>query len=382
MKNTQKIWTLLLFFSILVAMAPVLAQEEGYVTVFRKNEWVHVSVGGNTIGSIAWEQYGEDVQLVFYAYNDTGLSFNEKIIDANVAETDTFNKFQVLWKGEITAEGQIKLILSSGQGQITTIVEKFGGEAKWGRPGTSYKHPVATHQGEMMDVFIDDEHKCSFEWTYETVDNETVPQLTVYSADGQIDSTGILTSTYVSVVEFFDQVGFMYERMDADEGYVKWILYSGYELEVRIGQGFGSKPLPFFKVIPADLDVYPGELVTVEFTLPEGVTEYEASWEDKEISEHIKLDKVTPYQDQHEVTFRFLDSAKGQKFTLKVSCDNYGTLYQGKAKIEVLVPLLEKIFWGVVGLGVFIVAVIIFLWWAITRRPGTVSTIDAVREST
>ena len=355
------------------------AQTETLI-VFEESDWVHVSVGGNTVASIVWEQYDEDVQLVFYAYNDTGLSFNQFIMDENRSYSDPFNKFQTVWKGEITIEGKIKLYLSSTQGQISTIVEKFGGESSWGRPGTHYEHRVATYAGEVKDVYIDAEKICIFEWNYEKVDNKTVPQLTVYSPNGNVDSTGTLTSTYVSVVEYFDKVGFMFERMGDD--YVKWMLYSGQEMEVRSSQESGASQLPFFKVSPADNEVYPGDIVTAEWELPDGVTEYEVSWEDKQISEHVRLVDENIYNGRYETTFKFLDSAKDQIFTIKVSCEKYGTLYQGKEKVEVLIPLLESLFWVIVIIAILCVGTIIFIYVLIPRIRESTDVDTAIREST
>ena len=356
----KKTLTLLCILCLSFITPIAFAQENETEIIFSENEWVHISIGGNTISSVVWEQYDEDIQLVFFAHNDTGLSFNQFVIEPNTYYSDIFDKFDVIWRSEITTEGKIKLYLSSDKGQITTIVEKFGGQStSWGRPGTRYQTVVITNDGETKDIYSDEERICSFEWSFETVNNETVPQLTVHSPNGEIYSTGILTSTYTSVVEFFDQVGFMFEKMG--DNYVKWNLYSNYDLEVRSSSGSGSKPLPFFRVSPADLEVYPGGIVTVEWTLPEGVTEYEVSWKDKQIIDYIHLiDERGPYQGQYETTFEFLDKAKDQKFTLKVSCEKYGTTYQVKKKIQVLTPIIDSLFWVIIGIVILIMVVLLF----------------------
>ena len=378
----KKTYTIILSFVLIVLTftMPTMAQEDT-LTVFSENDWIHVAIGGDTVCSIVWEQFDEDVQIVFYAYNDAGLSFNQFWLQPDITYSDPFDKFQVCWNGEITVEQQIKLNLSSIHGQITTIKERFGGDpSSWDRPGTLFEQRLMTHAGELKDVMIDDEHVCSFEWTYETVNNETKPQLTVYSSTEEVVSVGTLTSTYTSIVEFFDQVGFMYEKMG--DTYVRWMLYSGYDFKVRDNQGFGTNPLPFFKVSPADLDVYPGEIVTVEWTLPEGVTEYEASWEDKQISEYIRLVDEDVYNDQYETTFEFLDSAKNQKFTIKVSCNKYGTIYQGKAKITVLVPLIESILWVFIAIPLIVIVVYLIAREGSHRTRSKVTAPQALKEST
>ena len=378
----KKTYAIILSFVLIVLTLtmPTMAQDDA-VTVFSEAEWVHVSVGGDTIGSVVWQQYDDDTQLVFYAYNDSGLSYNQFLIEPDTIYTDPLEKFQILWNGEITAENKIMLQFSSDIGQTTTVVKRFAGETpSWGRPGTRYKQRIITQQQETMDVFIDEEHICSFEWQFVTINNQSSPQLIVYSPDGTEFDTKVLKSTFLSLVEFYDQVGFMFEKMGTD--YVKWMLYSDYELQVRIGQGFGTKPLPFFKVSPADLDVYPGDIVTVEWTLPEGVTEYEASWEDKQISEYVRLVDENVFSDQYETTFEFLDSAKNQKFTIKVSCNKYGTIYQGKAKITVLLPLIESLLGLFVAIPILIILAYLFTRHLMhrTREPTTVDT--AIKEST
>ena len=121
---------------------------------------------------------------------------------------------------------------------------------------------------------------------------------------------------------------------------------------------------------------------TVEWTLPSGVTEYEVSWKDKQISEHIRLIEENIYQNRYETTFSFLDSAKNQKFTIKVSCEKYGTIYQGKDKLTILTPILDAIVIPVIILIIIVAVALYCVTQLLGRVRETTSMESAVMECT
>jgi len=372
---------ILLFCTMVLSPSFVYADErdiliaETPLTVFGEHEWVHVNVGGEHAGSVAWEGYDKDVQLVFYAYSDSGLSFDQFVIEANISYSDPFSKFYVYWGGEISGEGKILFKFYSFLGQTTTLVEPFAGETPhYGRPGTRVKKSVITGENEIFDVFgANNVHLCSFEWSFVSVSNnitnmtQSIPSLIVYNPDGIKYDTKVLSATMLPLVEFFDRVGFMVDSMGTD--YVKWILYSDQSLRVAMNQGFEDKSLPSFHVRPISLRVEPNQLVTVSFVLPEGITEYNGSWRDRSIKEHIELLSDEVYADgEHEIVFKFLESAKNKRFTVEVSCEKYGTSYSGSAMVEVVPSAWESIVPIIIIIAFFGVGGIFGVCWLIRQK--------------
>jgi len=342
--------------------ADELIAETSY-TIFAEHEWTHVSVSGDTVGSVAWERYGEEVQLLFYAYNDTGLIFHQEVIEANKTYSDPFEKYMVYWEGEISVEDEILLKFFSFSGQTTTVVGNFVSEpAPYDRPGTTFLKPIITRAGDIKAVFVADnsgeldKHVCSFEWVFQNVTSSItnitrmVPTMLVYEPDGeQYDTKSLSTSSTMSPIsEYWAEVGFMFEKMDVDEDYVKWIVYSGQDFRIGTSPEFRDKDLQFFSVEPDSLRVEPGQIVTVTFVLPEGITEYDVSWEQSKIWDHIYYmgDDVSP-NGEHEVTFYFLDSfldgRRERTATIGVSCEQYGATYSDSNNIRVHVSGLVDV---------------------------------------
>jgi len=199
---------------------------------------------------------------------------------------------------------------------------------------------------------MEEEHVASFEWSFvalttnETI-NQTFPQLIVYAPNGQKFDTKVLTASFVPLVEYHDLVGWMMDTIGTN--YVKWLIYSGNEFQVRISQGFGTSPLPTFTVQPISLKVSPGQTVTVQFSLPTGVQNYEASWNDPSFSTYIELisENFNSQNDQYEIKFKFLDSAVNHRFTVQVACEKYGRTYEASASI-----LVEAQPWALIGFAV------------------------------
>lgn len=331
------------------------------LTVFGEHEWVHVRVAGEQVGSVAWEGYDSDVQLVFYAYNDSGLSFDQFVIEPKRSYSDPFNKYKVYWNGTKNTRDELMLKFYSFQGQTTTVVEAFAGEVPhYGRPGTRVTKTVITREKEIFDVFSDkdNKHLCSFEWSYisrtSNVTNETesTPSLVVYDPDGTKYDNRWLSATMLPLVEYWDLVGFMVDSMGVD--YVKWILYSDNELQVRLTQGFEGMSLTYFNVEPVGLRVQPGDIVSVSFVLPEDVADYDVSWTRAEIWDHITLLRDEVVDGEHIVEFKFsesiLSSKNSKDVTVMVECEKYGTSYSGSAVVRVMRPDYS--------MGIFLVALI------------------------
>jgi hypothetical protein len=375
----RRVWGVFFIFLVFGAMFGSVAVyaadgEDVAFTLVGEADWVHVSVNGDSVGSVALERFGDNVQLIFYAFKDSGLSFDRFVIEANVSYTDPFEKFSVLWTGEFSGTGKILLSFSSIYGQTSTVVESFSGEVPhYGRPGTTYKKNVITGEGEIFDVFsaLDNDYICSFEWRFvSSGSNESegvAPNLIVYKPDGSEYDNKFLSATGLALVEFYDQVGFMVDSMGTD--YVKWVLYSGDDFQVRANQGFGEKPLPSFRVEPVGLRVESGDSVSVFFLLPDDVSEYEGSWNNREEKDLIELLVDETYSDgTHEIVFKVLDSAKNKKITIQVKCEKYGTVYASSAQIEVSPGALEYLVPVLVLFAVFVVVFVLCVRWLIIHK--------------
>lgn len=339
------------------------------VVLFGQDEWVHVRVGDAPVESIVWKVFGDDVQLVFYDYNNTNLSYDQFIIDANHTFSDPLDKFDVFWNGEITLENKIVLAFSSDQGQVTTVVSSFTGNVPPSEhPAMTHTKPLITKEDEIYDVVMDGSHVASFEWSFTNVSNQQIPQLTIYNPDGTKYNTQLLTATFIPI-EYYNVVGWLVKKMGAD--YVQWLLYSGKAFQVRANQGFGALSLSFFIVYPTSLKVHPSETVTVQFVLPEGVDNYTASWNDPSFNKYIKLDGEPVFNSQtgqYEVNWKFLESAVGKRFTVKVSAVKYGTTYQATASILVQAQTLNPVIMPLIGGVSFLAFFVIFLIFLIRRR--------------
>jgi len=366
-----KFIAVVLFSLVFLSFIPLSFGQQGPVTVFSQAEWCHISIGGVAVESLRWQLFDSDVQVTFYAFNDSSLSYDQFIITANASFSDPLGKFDVFWTGEITVEGRIVFAFSSIYGQLSTIVSPFPGEVPhWGRPKMTYTKKVITTEGEIYDVVGGETHVASFEWSFMTLTvnetggtNQTLPQLVVYNPDGSKFDMKVLTTTFVPLVEYYDLVGWMMDSMGAN--YVKWIVYSGDTFQIRLNQGFEPKPLPFFIVYPESLTVHPGDTVTVQFSLPSGITNYTASWNDPSFNEYIKMNGEPTFNAQtaqYNVTFKFLESAENHRFTIEVTAQKQGTTYRGSASITVEPQAWKNMVVPIVAFVIVIIVISVIGW--------------------
>ena len=337
---------------------------EGSLVVVGVNQWVHVSVGSDRLESFSYSVYGVDLQLVFWSYNDSSMMLDAFLLTANKSVTDPLEKFSVYWDG-IIGVSTVAFTVSSDVGQVATVVQDFTGEKpSWSRPKMTVRKEVITEQGKIYDVLVDNVHVASFTWDFvqlgsnETSLNQTVPQLTVYTNDGSIRDTKVLTTTFVSVTEYFDKVGFMVEVFGST--WIKWLLYSGFSLNVRLSRGFSNLALPYFLVSAHSIE--PNNVVTVHFRLPDGVSSYSANWNTTYMSSFLSvIDSVFDSSSrEYLVSLLFLDSAEGNRFTLEVSAEKFGTVYKSSDSVTVMAPAWKSlIIPGVVA--IIIVFAFIFL---------------------
>jgi hypothetical protein len=347
---------------------------EGSIVVIAPDRWMHLSLDGEPIESMSWLQYGNDIQVTFWAYNQSDVQFDQFVITPNQTFSDPFDKFSVLWKGNFGSLGEIVFIVSSPLGIVTTIVEKFPGEVpRYGKPAMTVKKTVITEEGRLYDVIVDKKHVATFEWSYVTIYsnetglNQTFPELKVYNSDGSEYDTKVLTATYVPLVDYYDVVGWMVSTMT--ENYVKWILYSGKPIQVRISQGFTTTPLPFFVIYPKSLEVQSGETVTIRWTLPKGVQSYTTSWNDTYMQRYLDVisEEFDPSTGEYEVQLVFHDNAEGRRFLLEVEAERYGTRYRSGERIKVISPTWKTMALPAIG-GLGIITVLVFLLILALRR--------------
>lgn len=332
---------------------------EGSTVIVGRDQWVHVSVGDSHLESFGYAIFGTDLQLLFYAYNQSDLMLDTYVMVANTSVDDPLSKFTVFWDGAI-GTSTVSFSVSSEYGQIAMIVQDFAGQQSWSRPKMTVRREVFTRKGEVFDVLVDSVHVASFVWDLVTVgdENQTVPQLTVYKNDGTPYLTKVLTNTYVSVAEYFDKVGWMVEAYS--NSYVKWLLYSGFSLSVKLSSGFGGLDLPYFLVSARTTE--PNQPVTVKFRLPEGISNYSASWTTASVSRFVSVvdELFNSATGEYSVILMFLDSAEGNRFTLEVSAEKYGSVYQSSDSIVVTAPAWKLLIAPVI-VAVIIVGAIILL---------------------
>lgn len=357
--------------------------EQGGLVVVAPNKWAHLSLDSEPVASMAWGQYGSDIQVSFYAFNDSSVQFDSFVIAVNESFKDPFRKFTLDWDGTYTSLGELVLTVSSGLGIATTVVQPFPGEVpRYGKPPMTVKKTVITAAGQMYDVVIEDKHEASFEWSFVTLENnQSFPQLKVYKADGTEYDTKVLTVNYVPLVDYYDVVGWMTEQVSS--GYVKWTLYSGKPIQVRVSQGFVSSSLPFFMVYPRSLEVEVGQPMMVRWILPEGITAYSASWNDSSISSFFDVvnEDYDPSTGEFQVNLTFRDNAEGKRFLLQVEAEKYGTTYSGGEYVSVLPPAWKSMALPIAGSVAFIliIAVILLLMWR--RRVTPVDSRTALRKT-
>ena len=347
---------------------------EGSVVVVAPDKWVHLSLDGEPMTSMSWISYGADIQVVWFAYNDSSVQFDSFVINSNQTFYDPFEKFSVLWEGNFGSLGEIILVISSPLGIVTTIVQKFPGEVpRYGKPGMTVKKTVITEENRLYDVVVDDKHVATFDWSFvtlsdnATVSNQTFPELNVYNNDGTEYDTKVLTATYVPLVDYYDIVGWMVATMT--NNYVKWVLYSGKSIQVRLSQGFTTSPLPFFVIYPRSLEVQSGETVTVRYILPEGVESYETSWNDTDVQRYLDVieEEFDPMTGEFEVQLVFHEDAEGRRFRIEVEAEKYGTLYRSGERITVMAPAWKTAVLPAIGYG-GLVAFMVFLCIVVLRR--------------
>ena len=337
---------------------------EGSSVVVGVNQWVHVSVGDERLESFNYVIFGKDLQLSFFSFNESSLMLDSFVLAANSSVADHLGKFMVSWDG-VVGTSTVYFIVSSDYGQIATIVQDFGGQQSWSRPKMTVRREVFTRKAETFDVLVDNVHVASFVWDLVVVgdENDTVPQLTVFKNDGSPYLTKILTNTYVSVAEYFDKVGFMVEAYGGT--YIKWLLYSGFSLAVRVSQGFSGLDLPYFLLSARTVE--PNQPVTVTFRLPEGISNYTASWDTSYLKAFLSVvDKVfNPSTREYSVVLNFFDNAEGNKFTLEVSAEKYGSVYQSSDSIVVTAP-----FWKLLIAPVIVAVIIVGAMILLVRRAS------------
>jgi len=344
---------------------------EGNLVSVGLNQWVHVSIEGVPVESFGWQVYfGKEVQLSFYAYNDSSVMYHAFVIVANRSYFDPLEKFKVYWDGTLY-ESSIVFTVSSDLGRVAMVVQAFAGETPiYGRPKMTQRFSLITMEGKIWDVLVNNEHVASFEWSYVTLtsnqtgSNQTLPQLTVYKNDGSIYDTRVATTALVPITEFQDKVGIMVEAFSTS--YIKWLLYSGYPINVRLSSGFGaSLVLPYFSVTPYTGTVQPNELVTIAFKLPEGAKNYTANWNTTYLKTYLTVQSeiFNPNTKEYTVTLSFHDNAEGNRFTLEVQADKYGAIYRSSTSITVVAPI-----WKTLILPIGSVAFIGFLFFLIIWR--------------
>lgn len=378
----RNIFLILMLILTVIPLEYVVAGQ-GSVVVVAPNKWVHLSLDGEPITSLGWVRYGVDIQVSFYAFNDSGVQFDSFVIVVNQSFQDPFKKFVVLWGGTYTNLGELVLTVSSPLGIATTVVQQFPGEVpRYGKPAMTVRKTVITEAGKLYDVVVDDKHVASFDWSFVTLENnQSFPQLKVYKNDGVEYDTKVLTVNYVPLVDYYDVVGWMTEAVTGN--WVKWILYSGKPIQVRLSQGFASTSLPFFIIYPRNLQAEVGQMVTVQWVLPGGVTTYSVSWSDSSMELYFDVvnEEFDPSSGEFLVELAFRENAEGKRFMLQVEAVKYGTTYRSGDYVLVLAPAWKTMALPVVSGVAFLLIIVVLILLVWRRRVTPVDSRTALRKT-
>jgi hypothetical protein len=162
---------------------------------------------------------------------------------------------------------------------------------------------------------------------------------------------------------------------------VKWLLYSGHELTVRPNVGFGQgKPLPSFLVDPASSKVEPNWLISMRFTLPEGVTNYTTNLEgyQKYINKPISQPSYNSQTKEYTVSWSFNNNAQGRAFTITVQSMKHGIVYTSETLFQVVQPAWQSIAWAAAAGGVIIFVLVFVLVIVIKTKRVKPTATEAV----
>jgi hypothetical protein len=319
------------------------------------------------------------MQVYFHIYNDSELILDFFIVQPNDSFADPLNYYTVSYSN-LTADEKAVFTFASEKGPLEIVVSSFAAVSPtpYGRPSMTMLKYVATQINTIFDIFLDEEHLCSFKWQYTEIENQTLPQVIVYDNTGTQRDTSLITVALKPLIEYggADGVGIMMDSFLEEMDIVKWILYSGRQINVRPNTGFGVRSLPYFTANPDKYYVNPNSPLTINFILPEGVTEYTSSLNG--YLEYLADDPVhvyNPNTKEHTLTFSFNPTAKTYKFTISVRCEKAGIIYESSHSYTV-VPMWQEttVPPAIVGsVSLFVIVLLVRWLWKSRREKPTSS---------
>jgi len=292
------------------------------------------------------------------------------------------------WNGTLTTDNKLLLSVASVNFEPVSVVT-----ARYEAAGLIIGHPPMTslkavitlpsenQTQQIYDVLLDDEWLVSFDWTWTEFENQSLPQLRLYTVEGTLRDSRLITAEMKPLVDYggVDGVGWIPQTLTAQ--YIKWLLYSGHEIIVRPNVGFGvGKPLPSFSVEPPAAKIEPNWLITLTFTLPEGQTNYTSNLEGyrKYLNSPLPKPEYNSARREYTLSFSFNNNAIGKAFTITVQTIKNGILYTGEVRIQIVQPVWQNISWSILVGTIILVAVGITVWIILKTKRTKPTATEAV----
>jgi len=359
------------------------AQEEPVLIILADYEWAHITLGDTPTESVRFDKIDTDIQIYFLAFNESSTVYDQFIISPNQTFTDPLRMLLFSWNGTLTTNNKLLLSVQSINRQpISVVTSKYeAASVIIGHPPMTFLKTVITPPAEnqtqqIYDVLLDNEWLVSFDWAWTEFENQSLPQLRLYTVEGTLRDTRLITAEMKPLVDYggIDGVGWIPQSLTIQ--YIKWLLYSGHEITVRPNVGFGTgKPLPSFSVDPSTPKVEPNWLITLTFTLPEGQTNFTCNLEgyQKYLNSPLPKPEYNTVKREYTWFFSFNTNAIGKAFTISVQTIKNGIIYTGETRIQVMQPAWQSLSWAIAA-GAIILIVFGAIIWGILKTKRTKPT--------
>lgn len=348
--------SLLLLLSLGSLTLSVSAQEP-ILLLLADYEWAHITIGDTPTESIRFDKIGSDIQLYFHSFNDSSTIYDQLVIYPNQTFQDSLRLLTIHWNGTLTTDNKLLLTLQSITLEpVSLIITKYEAtRLTIGHPPMTYVKPIITLPAEnqtqqIYDVLLDNEWLVSFDWTWATLENQTLPQLRLYTTDGNLRDTRLITAEMKPVIDYggVDGVGWIPQILTTQ--FVKWLLYSGHQITVRPNSGFGyGKPLPYFSVEPHTTKIEPNQDITIRFTLPLGATNFTSNLESylKYLNQPLPQPEYDRQTQEYTLSFSFNNNAIGKVFTIGIQTVKHGVTYLSETRLQIIQPVWQNLIWSI-----------------------------------
>lgn len=362
------------------------AAQESVLILLSDYQWAHITIGSSPTESIRFEEIGVDLQIYFHAFNDSSILYDQFVIFPNQTFRDPLGLLSFRWNGTFTSDKKLLLdVQSTSLESLSVVVQKYeAGRPIIGHPPMTNVKSVITlaaeNETQIYDVLLDDEWFVSFDWLWAVIENQTLPQLRLYGTEGTLRDTRLITAEMKPLVDYggVDGVGWIPQVLTTQ--YIKWILYSGHEILVRPNTGFSAgKPLPFFAIDPAVPKVEPNQLVTIRFSLPQGVTNYTTNLEgyQKYLNKpglKVEFDQQTQ---QYIMSFSFNNDGVGKYFTVSIQSMKHGIAYLNEIRLQVIAPAWQGLMWSIGMAAILLLVMCVAIVYMIKHRKPKLTSHEA-----